>query len=101
MRHLLEMSELPNVTFRVIPFGQASFPGSGQSVDYVMEPVPQLDTVLLDTHQGSEFLDSEPELAGRVHLRESDAPGVVLTTGADQFRALLGALRQQSAGGRR
>ncbi|MFF9895527.1 Scr1 family TA system antitoxin-like transcriptional regulator [Streptomyces longispororuber] len=24
-RHLLEMSELPNVTFRVIPFGQASF----------------------------------------------------------------------------
>ncbi|GHE56975.1 transcriptional regulator [Streptomyces longispororuber] len=63
LRHLLEMSELPNVTFRVIPFGQASFPGSGQSVDYVMGPVPQLDTVLLDTHHGSEFLDSEPELA--------------------------------------
>ncbi|MEU2564716.1 hypothetical protein ABZ626_36100 [Streptomyces longispororuber] len=38
---------------------------------------------------------------GRVHLRESDAPGAVLTTGADQFRALLGALRRQSAGGRR
>ncbi|GHE56982.1 hypothetical protein GCM10018785_27790 [Streptomyces longispororuber] len=38
---------------------------------------------------------------GRVHLRESDDPGVILTTGVDQFQALLGALRQQSAGGRR
>ncbi|MFD9910050.1 DUF5753 domain-containing protein [Streptomyces sp. NPDC059063] len=63
LRHLLEMSELPNVTLRVVPFGQVPFPGTGQSVDYVVGPVPQLDTVQLDTHHGCEFLDAEAQLA--------------------------------------
>lgn len=56
------MSELEQVTVRVIPFGKGSFPGTGQSVDYLAGPVPQLDTVQLDTHHGCEFLDAEAQL---------------------------------------
>lgn len=63
LHHLIQMSELPNVTVRVIPFAYGPFPGTGQSVDYVAGTVPQLDTVQLDTHHGCEFLDAEAQLA--------------------------------------
>ncbi|MET8807174.1 helix-turn-helix transcriptional regulator [Streptomyces sp. NPDC004546] len=62
LKHLLDMSELDQVTVRVIPFGKGSFPGNGQSVDYLAGPVPQLDTVQLDAHHGCEFLDAEAQL---------------------------------------
>ncbi|MEU4652492.1 helix-turn-helix transcriptional regulator [Streptomyces sp. NPDC023723] len=61
--HLLEMSELPNVTIRVVPFGAEHYPSTGQSFDYVQGTVPQLDTVQLDTHHGGcGFLDAEAQL---------------------------------------
>ncbi|MFI1052720.1 helix-turn-helix domain-containing protein [Streptomyces griseoruber] len=63
LKHLVEMSELPQVTVRVIPFGTENFPSTGQSFDYVEGPVRQLDTVQLDTHHGGcGFLDSEAQL---------------------------------------
>ncbi|MDT0452326.1 helix-turn-helix domain-containing protein [Streptomyces hesseae] len=61
--HLIEMSELDNVVIRVIPFRRGAFPGTGQSIDYVEGPVPQLDTVQLDLAWGCQFLDAEAELA--------------------------------------
>ncbi|MCC3771548.1 helix-turn-helix transcriptional regulator [Streptomyces sp. UNOC14_S4] len=60
--HLLEMSELDNITLRVIPFEGGSFSGNGQPMDYVYGAVRQLDTVQLDVHHGCEFLDAESEL---------------------------------------
>ncbi|MFE1861315.1 helix-turn-helix domain-containing protein [Streptomyces anandii] len=64
LKHLNDMSELPHVTVRVIPFGADSFPSAGQSFDYVQGPVPQLDTVQLDsTHGACEFLDAEAQLS--------------------------------------
>ncbi|WP_328339488.1 helix-turn-helix transcriptional regulator [Streptomyces violaceus] len=63
LKHLLDMSELPHVTVRVIPFGTDHFPTTGQSFDYVEGPVPQLDTVQLDSHHGAcEFLDAQAQL---------------------------------------
>ncbi len=62
LEHLLAMSEMDNVTIRVIPFGGGTFPGTGQSFDYVVGPVPQLDTVQLDSAQGTQFMDAEAEL---------------------------------------
>ncbi|MFE0446320.1 Scr1 family TA system antitoxin-like transcriptional regulator [Streptomyces fungicidicus] len=51
------------VTIRVIPFGTAYFPSTGQSFDYLSGAVPQLDTVQLDTHHGGcGFLDAEAQL---------------------------------------
>ncbi|MFF4018397.1 helix-turn-helix domain-containing protein [Streptomyces sp. NPDC001843] len=64
LKHLIDMSELPNVTLRVIPFGVDRFPTTGQSFDYVEGPVPQLDTVQLDSAHGAcEFLDAEAQLS--------------------------------------
>ncbi|MGP2439053.1 helix-turn-helix domain-containing protein [Streptomyces sp. JW3] len=62
--HILGLSERDNVTVRVIPFTSRGFPGSGQPFDYAIGPVPQLDTVQLDTqHGGCVFLDSETYLS--------------------------------------
>ncbi|MEU8888796.1 helix-turn-helix transcriptional regulator [Streptomyces sp. NPDC048442] len=63
LNYLLEMSERENISIVVIPFGEASFPVSGQSVVYATGPVPQLDTVELDTDYGCDFLDAEAQLA--------------------------------------
>ncbi|GAA2294544.1 helix-turn-helix domain-containing protein [Streptomyces violaceusniger] len=62
LEHLVAMGERDNITVLVIPFGSGPFPGSGQPIDYVYGPVPQLDTVTLDTDHGCEFLDAEAQL---------------------------------------
>lgn len=61
--HLLEMSERENVTLRVIPFDHGGFPGAGQTVHYAYGPVPQLDTVQIDSSHGPDFLYAEGQLA--------------------------------------
>ncbi|GAA1901242.1 helix-turn-helix domain-containing protein [Streptantibioticus ferralitis] len=62
LMYLLEMSEQENITLLVIPFGEAPFASSGQSITYAEGPVPGLDTVELDTEHGCEFLDAEAQL---------------------------------------
>lgn len=62
LAHLTTMSERDNITVVVIPFGRGAFPGAGQGVDYAYGPVPQLDTVQLDTEHGSEFIDAAAQL---------------------------------------
>ncbi|OMI33143.1 helix-turn-helix domain-containing protein [Streptomyces sparsogenes] len=63
LEHLIAMSEMDSITVRVIPFAGGTFPGTGQSFDYVLGPVSQLDTVQLDSAQGTQFMDAEAELA--------------------------------------
>ncbi|MET8327143.1 helix-turn-helix transcriptional regulator [Streptomyces sp. NPDC005181] len=62
LHHILEMSERYDVTVRAIPFSAGGFPGAGQSVIYAESPVPELDTVELDSTHGPEFYDSEKQL---------------------------------------
>jgi transcriptional regulator with XRE-family HTH domain len=62
LHHLLEMSEQPTITVLVIPFGQTGFPAAGQPITLATGPVSQLDTVVLDTDHGCEFLDAEAQL---------------------------------------
>jgi transcriptional regulator with XRE-family HTH domain len=61
--HLVTMSERPTVSVRVLPFGQTGFPASGQPITCVTGPVPLLDTVVLDTDHGCEFLDADAQLS--------------------------------------
>ncbi|KAA6213775.1 XRE family transcriptional regulator [Streptomyces albofaciens JCM 4342] len=64
LRHLMDMGEYEHITIQVIPFGRADFPASGgQPITYACGPVPQLDTVLLDTDHGLEILHAEDQLA--------------------------------------
>ena len=57
------MSERENVALRVIPFDRGAFPGAGQTVLYGEGPVPQLDTVQVDSSHGPDFLYAEGQLA--------------------------------------
>ncbi|MFI6939618.1 helix-turn-helix domain-containing protein [Streptomyces sp. NPDC050418] len=63
MEHLLRLTERDNVVLRVVPFAAGSFPGSGQTVIYAEGPVPQLDTVQVDSTHGPEFLHEEAQLS--------------------------------------
>lgn len=53
------MSEQEHITIRVLPFDVGAFPGSGQSINYLYGPVPQLDTAQLDQFHGPVLLDAE------------------------------------------
>jgi transcriptional regulator with XRE-family HTH domain len=67
--HLCELSEQENIDVRVIPFRAGAFPGAGQAVIYAQGPVPQLDTVELDSAHGPEFLHGQSQLDKyRAHL---------------------------------
>jgi transcriptional regulator with XRE-family HTH domain len=63
LEHLIAMSERDNIVVLIIPFGTGTFPNSGQSIVYFGGAVERLDTVQLDTDHGSEFLDTQPQLA--------------------------------------
>ncbi|MFB7527817.1 helix-turn-helix domain-containing protein [Streptomyces sp. NPDC056178] len=60
--HILDQSELPHVTVRVIPFDLDGFAGMGDPLVYAGGPVPSLDTVLMDTPHGGAFLDAQAQL---------------------------------------
>ncbi|MGA6220893.1 helix-turn-helix domain-containing protein [Streptomyces umbrinus] len=78
--HVLEQSERPQVTVRVVPFDVDGFAGISAPLVYASGPVPQLDTVLVDTKHGGAYLDAEAQLNRyRAMLRtiEKVALGVV------------------------
>lgn len=62
LEYILERSEQETVTVRVIPFSAGGFPGAGQAFTYASAPVPQLDTVQLDSYHGSTLLDVDMQL---------------------------------------
>ncbi|MEU0741682.1 helix-turn-helix transcriptional regulator [Streptomyces sp. NPDC006134] len=63
LEHLLALSERPAVRLHVIPFAAGTFPGAGQTVNYLQGPVPRLDTVQIDNSHGPDFLGDEAQLA--------------------------------------
>ncbi|MER5178779.1 helix-turn-helix transcriptional regulator [Streptomyces sp. NPDC002896] len=60
--HVLEQSDRPQVTVRVVPFDVDGFAGVDTPLVYAVGPVSQLDTVLADTPHGGAFLDAEAQL---------------------------------------
>ncbi|KOG88592.1 DUF5753 domain-containing protein [Streptomyces varsoviensis] len=62
LEYLMEVSEWPSVTVRVIPFTCESFIEATQPVLYAGGVVPQLDTVQIDSASGGRFLDADAEL---------------------------------------
>ncbi|GAT83686.1 DNA-binding protein [Streptomyces sp. F-3] len=62
LNHLADAADLPHITLLVIPFSAGAFHGAGQSILYAEGPVPQLDTVQLDTAVGASFVDAPTPL---------------------------------------
>ncbi|MEL3946830.1 helix-turn-helix domain-containing protein [Streptomyces sp. LNU-CPARS28] len=63
LEFLADATERDSVTLLVIPFSAGAFHGAGQSILYAEGPVPQLDTVQLDTSFGAHFVDAPTPLA--------------------------------------
>lgn len=62
LMHILEQSERPQVTVRVVPFDVDRLLVSYAPTIF-SGPVPQLDTVLMDTPHGGNYLDADVQLA--------------------------------------
>lgn len=62
LEYLIEVSKLPTVEIRVIPFTSEDFIEVTQPVLYASGSVPELDTVQIDSAFGGRFLDAEAEL---------------------------------------
>ncbi|MFB7127232.1 XRE family transcriptional regulator [Kitasatospora xanthocidica] len=60
---LLDDSERPGISVRVVPFAVDTFPGSGENLTFAEGPVPELDTIQMDVTQGALFFDSPADLA--------------------------------------
>lgn len=89
-RHLLEASELPNVTFQVIPFdagAHAGMPGSFIVLQFTEEAIP--DVIYIDSMAGDLFLEAESDVRRYKlvfeHLR-------AVSASPDVSRALLASL---------
>ncbi|MFJ3216078.1 helix-turn-helix domain-containing protein [Kitasatospora sp. NPDC086801] len=67
---LLEDSELPWMTIRVVPFDVETFPGAAENLAYAFGSVPELDTVERELSQGPEYLDAVNELASYRYIFE-------------------------------
>ncbi|MFE2724366.1 helix-turn-helix domain-containing protein [Kitasatospora sp. NPDC059327] len=70
---LLDYSELPHVTLRVIGFDSNGFKGSGQGIIYARNAVRRLDTVQLDAVGGPVFLHEQKQLDNYLHIIETMA----------------------------
>lgn len=86
LRHILEMSQRENVTVLVVPFDAGVIPGAGQTVVLAEGPVPQLDTVQLDTEYGSVLVHAEGALERyRASLSRMEA----MALGPDESRSFI------------
>ncbi|MGY3203787.1 helix-turn-helix domain-containing protein [Streptomyces sp. TE5632] len=69
LARLAAESEREEIELRVIPNGAGDFPGAGHALLYAEGPVPQLDTVQLDSAHGPDFTGAEAQLTKyRAHL---------------------------------
>jgi hypothetical protein len=59
---ILRQTETGRATVRVIPFDADGFAGASSTMLYAGGPVPQLDTVVRDSPQGTAFLNAESQL---------------------------------------
>ncbi|MEU4210826.1 Scr1 family TA system antitoxin-like transcriptional regulator [Streptomyces sp. NPDC026206] len=62
LERMVETSDQEGVSIHVIPFEAGAFPGANGSLTFAAGPVPQLDTVALDTAHGSVLLDAQSHL---------------------------------------
>lgn len=63
LEHIQELSHLPHISVRVIPFAADGHIGSGHAMLYASGPVTALDTVQIDSAHGISFLHAAPHLS--------------------------------------
>ncbi|WP_405907596.1 MULTISPECIES: helix-turn-helix domain-containing protein [unclassified Streptomyces] len=86
---ILEQSESPSVTVRVIPFDVDGFAGASAELLYAGGRVPALDTAQRDTPEGSAFMDAAARLRSmRTLFRRVEAVSLEPTRSRDYIHRL-------------
>ncbi|MFP8943377.1 helix-turn-helix domain-containing protein [Streptomyces fenghuangensis] len=86
LEKLLEVTEWPSVTVRVVPFTNESFIEVTQPVLYASGVVPQLDTLQMDTPFGGRYLHAEAVLHSYQQLLDIAEDGSLT---AEESRQLI------------
>ncbi|WP_183107022.1 helix-turn-helix transcriptional regulator [Streptomyces sp. 1114.5] len=87
---LLNDSERPGLSIRVVPFAVDTFPGAGENLTYVEGPAPELDTVQMDISPGTLFFDSPANLAKyRTIFSSLDASALSEEQSRDFIRSIM------------
>ncbi|MER5350461.1 helix-turn-helix transcriptional regulator [Kitasatospora sp. NPDC002551] len=60
---LIQASETPGISVRVMPFSTDTFPGSSENLTFAEGVTPELDTVQMDVAHAVQFFDSPAHLA--------------------------------------
>lgn len=92
LEHLLECTERPYVTLRVVPFTTETFFEVTQPVMLAGGPVPRLDTVQVDSYLGGRFLDADAELA---RYRKFFAVAEKVSLNSGKSRQLIHSITQE------
>ncbi|MFJ9346726.1 helix-turn-helix transcriptional regulator [Streptomyces sp. NPDC101237] len=89
LARLLEFSEAPHITLRVVPFDLDGFAGASSTMTYAGGPLSKLDTVVRDAPHGSVFIDSEAQLnTYRTSFRRVEAASLDADRSRDFIRKL-------------
>ncbi|KIF00628.1 DNA-binding protein [Streptomyces sp. RSD-27] len=84
LKSLAGRSTADHISIRVLPIAQGVFPGAGHALLYAEGPVPQLDTVQLDSAHGPGFMDAENQLSKyRSHLEWMDTKALGTSASRD------------------
>ncbi|MEW1862350.1 MULTISPECIES: helix-turn-helix domain-containing protein [unclassified Streptomyces] len=70
LEHIQELSRLPQISVRVIPFASEGHVGSSHAMLYASGTVPQLDTVQIDSAHGVILLHAATQLANYLNRFE-------------------------------
>ncbi|WP_344324371.1 helix-turn-helix transcriptional regulator [Kitasatospora putterlickiae] len=93
---LIDDSEHPGISVRVVPFALDTFPGSGENLTFAEGPVPELDTIEMDVSQGALFFDSQADLAKhRVIFSRLDSTAL----GEDESREFIRSVMKEVKSG--
>ncbi|WP_327068058.1 helix-turn-helix transcriptional regulator [Kitasatospora sp. NBC_01250] len=92
---LLEDSERPGISIRVVPFDAAVFPIPSESIGHMAGPVAELDTIQLDAFDGSRLLDSPAQL-GRYRATFDRIGSIALSE--DESRVFIRSIMKEMQG---
>ncbi|GAA1410334.1 helix-turn-helix transcriptional regulator [Kitasatospora putterlickiae] len=95
LNSLIEDSRKPGISVRVVPFNVGTLPGPSENLTYAVGPVPELDTVQMDTGQGVVLFDSPPHLAAFRDILDRTA-SVALSE--DESRAFILSVKGETEG---
>ncbi|GAB7103157.1 transcriptional regulator WhiJ [Streptomyces phaeofaciens JCM 4814] len=93
LARLVELSEKPHITLRIVPFDLDGFSGASGAMTYVGGPLPKLDTVVRDAPHGTVLVDSEAQLvAYRTRFRRVQSVSLDPERSRDFIHKLAGEL---------